>query len=313
MLIQIKDDDTLSFFFDETVGFLWLEVYVENITNPTGGYSTKLPTGGYMANPEMSQQWGEYMSLLANEGFPSTSNPDFGTGTSNPDFGTGTSNPDFGACTSKYDAEYYYPNMVTITLGMENIDIHYTEPTQSHIHVSENSTPQEDDVEHPIADTFRNLSNVASEPDEVDYPIPPDDGSNDVDINVMDETFAQGMLSSPKPALPNRTTQQTFYRSIPFFDQIFSKIPADSIDVPTMKYAKFYNKNEGKLDVGMLFKNKVDLIEAVKDHSIRHTRREYFITESSKTKWKVVCMHSTPDTCRWELRGILNQRLDVGQ
>ncbi|KAL0321297.1 UNVERIFIED_CONTAM: hypothetical protein Sradi_5391200 [Sesamum radiatum] len=102
------------------------------------------------------------------------------------------------------------------------------------------------------------------------------------------------MSSSPEPVQTNRTTPQSFYRSMPFFDQTFPEIPADSIDVPTMKYAKFYNKNEGKLDVGMLFKNKVELIEAVKDHSIRHARREYYVTESSKTKWKVVCLHSTP-------------------
>ncbi|KAL0429219.1 UNVERIFIED_CONTAM: hypothetical protein Sradi_0547900 [Sesamum radiatum] len=48
------------------------------------------------------------------------------------------------------------------------------------------------------------------------------------------------------------------------------------------------------LDVGMLFKNKEALIEAVKDHSARHARREYYVTESSKTKWKVLCKHSTP-------------------
>ncbi|KAL0413196.1 UNVERIFIED_CONTAM: hypothetical protein Sradi_1521300 [Sesamum radiatum] len=44
----------------------------------------------------------------------------------------------------------------------------------------------------------------------------------------------------------------------------------------------------------MLFKNKEALIEAVKDHSARHARREYYVTESSKTKWKVLCKHSTP-------------------
>ncbi|KAL0287030.1 UNVERIFIED_CONTAM: hypothetical protein Sradi_7133700 [Sesamum radiatum] len=43
----------------------------------------------------------------------------------------------------------------------------------------------------------------------------------------------------------------------------------------------------------MLFKTKEELIEAVKDHSIRHARREYYVTESSKTKWKVLCKHST--------------------
>ncbi|KAL0451320.1 UNVERIFIED_CONTAM: hypothetical protein Slati_1110100 [Sesamum latifolium] len=102
------------------------------------------------------------------------------------------------------------------------------------------------------------------------------------------------MSTSFEPIMPNRTTQQTFYRSLLFFDQSFTEIPADSIDVPTLKYAKFYSTNEGRLDVGMLFKNKEALIEAVKDHSIRHARREYYVPESSKTKWKVLCKHSTP-------------------
>ncbi|KAL0408228.1 UNVERIFIED_CONTAM: hypothetical protein Sradi_1757200 [Sesamum radiatum] len=247
-----------------------------------------------MANPKMSQQWSEYMSLLANEGLPSSCNPDFGIGTSNLDFGAGTSNVDFGAGTSNYGADDYYPSMVAVTAGLENIAIYHLEHSQSQIHVSENFTPHQDATVDPILDTFGNLSDASSEPDEVDYPIPPEDGPDDVDINIMAENFAQGMSSSPEPVQTNRTTPQSFYRSMPFFDQIFPEIPADSIDVPTMKYAKFYNKNEGKLDVGMLFKNKVELIEAVKDHSIRHARREYYVTESSKTKWKVVCLHSTP-------------------
>ncbi|KAL0303210.1 UNVERIFIED_CONTAM: hypothetical protein Sradi_6189100 [Sesamum radiatum] len=46
----------------------------------------------------------------------------------------------------------------------------------------------------PILDTFGNLSDASSEPDEVDYPIPPEDGPNDVDINIMAENFAQGQV-----------------------------------------------------------------------------------------------------------------------
>ncbi|KAL0375510.1 UNVERIFIED_CONTAM: hypothetical protein Sradi_3466700 [Sesamum radiatum] len=90
----------------------------------------------------------------------------------------------------------------------------------------------------PTLNTFGNLSDASSEPDEVDYPIPPEDGPNDVDINIMAENFAQGMSSSPEPVQPNITTPQSFYRSMPFFDQTFSEIPADSIDVPTMKTVK---------------------------------------------------------------------------
>ncbi|KAK4397629.1 hypothetical protein Sango_1238400 [Sesamum angolense] len=99
-------------------------------------------------------------------------------------------------------------------------------------------------------------------------------------------------------------TQPTLYRSIPFFEQTFPEIPADSVDVPNLRYAKFYNKSEGRLDKGMLFKTKEELMEAVQDHSIRHARREYYVTESSKTKWKVLCKHSTEEQwCRWEVRG----------
>ncbi|KAL0308790.1 UNVERIFIED_CONTAM: hypothetical protein Sradi_5821300 [Sesamum radiatum] len=77
----------------------------------------------------MSQQWGEYMMLLATPGFPSCSNTDYLAGTSNPDFGAGTSNPDFGTCTYNSEPEYYTPDIVTVTQGPVNIDIHYTEPT----------------------------------------------------------------------------------------------------------------------------------------------------------------------------------------
>ncbi|KAL0347882.1 UNVERIFIED_CONTAM: hypothetical protein Scaly_1804200 [Sesamum calycinum] len=89
--------------------------------------------------------------------------------------------------------------------------------------------------------------------------------------------------------MPNRTTQPPFYRSIPFFEQTFLEIPADSVDVPNLRYAKFYNKFEGRLDVGMLFKTKEELMEAKQDHSIQHARREYYVSESSRTKWRVLC------------------------
>ncbi|KAL0306175.1 UNVERIFIED_CONTAM: hypothetical protein Sradi_6034800 [Sesamum radiatum] len=234
------------------------------------------------------------MNLLATPGLPPCSNTDYLAGTSNPDFGAGTSNLDFGAGTSHSEPEYYTPNLVTVTQGLDNIDFHYTEPTQSHTPLSENFIPNENDGEDPTADSFVNESDEASEPDEAEYPIPPEDGPDRVDINVMAETFAQrGAETSSEPALPDLNTQPTFYRSIPFFQQTFPEIPADSVDVPNLRYAKFYNKSEGRLDKGMLFKTKEELMEAVQDHSIRHARREYYVTESSKTKWKVLCKHST--------------------
>ncbi|KAK4409627.1 hypothetical protein Sango_0035700 [Sesamum angolense] len=205
-------------------------------------------------NPQMSNQWGEYMNLLATPGLPPCSNTDYLAGTSNPDF-AGTSNLDFGA---------------------------------------ENFIPNENDGEDPTADSFVNESDEASEPDEAEYPIPPEDGPDRVDINVMAEIFAQrGAETSSEPTLPDLNTQPTFYRSIQFFQQTFPEIPADSVDVPNFRYAKFYNKSEGRLDKGMLFKTKEKLMEAVQDHSIRHARREYYVTESSRTKWKVLCKHST--------------------
>ncbi|KAL0380785.1 UNVERIFIED_CONTAM: hypothetical protein Sangu_0142800 [Sesamum angustifolium] len=262
-------------------------------------------------NPQMSQQWGEYMNLLATPGLPPCSNTDYLAGTSNPDFGAGTSNLDFGAGTSHSEPEYYTPNLVTVTEGLHNIDFHYTEPTQSHTPLSENFIPNENDGEDPTADSFVNESDEASEPDEAEYPIPPEDGPDRVDINVMAETFAErGAETSSEPALPDLNTQPTFYRSIPFFQQTFPEIPADSVDVPNLRYAKFYNKSEGRLDKGMLFKTKEELMEAVQDHSIRHARREYYVSESSKTKWKVLCKHSTEEQwCRWELRGAYKPKI----
>ncbi|KAL2230618.1 UNVERIFIED_CONTAM: hypothetical protein Sindi_1656200 [Sesamum indicum] len=94
--------------------------------------------------------------------------------------------------------------------------------------------------------------------------------------------------------MPHRTTQQTFYRFIPFFEQTFSEVLVNLIDVLDMKYAKFYDKNEGRLDVGMVFKNKEALIEGLKDHLIRYARHEYWVAERSKDKWKVCCKHSNP-------------------
>ncbi|KAL0289832.1 UNVERIFIED_CONTAM: hypothetical protein Sradi_7064200 [Sesamum radiatum] len=188
------------------------------------------------ANPQMSNQWGEYMNLLATPGLPPCSNTDYLAGTSNPDFGAGTSNLDFGAGTSHSELEYYTPNLVTVTQGLDNIDFHYTEPTQSHTPLSENFIPNENDGEDPTADSFVNESDEASEPDEAEYPIPPEDGPDHVDINVMAETFAQrGAETSSEPALPDLNTQPTFYRSIPFFQQTFPEIPADSVDVPNLR------------------------------------------------------------------------------
>ncbi|KAL0294852.1 UNVERIFIED_CONTAM: hypothetical protein Scaly_3114700 [Sesamum calycinum] len=101
-------------------------------------------------------------------------------------------------------------------------------------------------------------SNLDFGADEAEYPIPAEDDPDHVDINVMAATFAQrGAETSSEPALPDMNTQPTL------------------------------------LDTRMLFKTKEELMEAVKDHSIRHARREYYVTESSRTKWKVLCKHST--------------------
>ncbi|KAK4406613.1 hypothetical protein Sango_0667800 [Sesamum angolense] len=177
--------------------------------------------------------------LLATPGLPSCSNTDYLVGTSNPDFGAGTSNPDFSAGIYNFEPEYYTPNIVTVTQGLDNIDIHYTEPTQSHTPLLENFIPHENNAEDPIGDSFANESDDTSELDEAEYPIPPEDGPNDVDINIMVETFAQGMAeTSSEPAMPNRTTQPTFYRFILFFEQIFPEIRADFVDVPNLSNFK---------------------------------------------------------------------------
>ncbi|KAK4404248.1 hypothetical protein Sango_0793400 [Sesamum angolense] len=259
-LFPITNDDSLSFLLDPAAEIPMLELYVdaEQIhVEPPPPMSQQWGD----INPQMSNQWGEYMNLLATPGLPPCSNTDYLAGTSNPDFGGVLLILIFGA--------------VTYSIVRKFI-------------------PNENDGEDPTADSFVNESDEASEPDEAEYPIPPEDGPDRVDINVMAETFAQrGAETSSEPTLPDLNTQPTFYRSIQFFQQTFPEIPADSVDVPNLRYAKFYNKSEGRLDKGMLFKTKEELMEAVQDHSIRHARREYYVTESSRTKWKVLCKHST--------------------
>ncbi|KAL0296822.1 UNVERIFIED_CONTAM: hypothetical protein Sradi_6734300 [Sesamum radiatum] len=219
ILLPITNDDTLSFLLDLEAKIPMLEVYVDaekiHVESPL-----QMSQQWEEANPQMSNQWGEYMTLLATPGLPSCSNTDYLAGTSNPDFGAGTSNPNFGAGTYNSEPEYYTPNMVTVTQGLDNIDIHYTDPTQSHTPLSENFIPHENDAEDPIGDSFVNESDEALEPDKAEYLIPPEDGPDHVDINVMAETFAQGGAeTSSESALIDITTQPTFYRSIPFLNK----------------------------------------------------------------------------------------------
>ncbi|KAL0367004.1 UNVERIFIED_CONTAM: hypothetical protein Sradi_3590500 [Sesamum radiatum] len=146
-VVEIKDDDTLSFFLDPAAEFPSMEVYVETTqihteanpqmsqqwgeavpqmsqqwgdANPqmsqhSGDANQQMSQQWGDDNPQMSQQWGEYMSLLANPGFHSTSNTDFLGGTSNPNFCAGTSNPNLCTGTSHYDADYYTPDMVAVS------------------------------------------------------------------------------------------------------------------------------------------------------------------------------------------------------
>ncbi|KAL2240943.1 UNVERIFIED_CONTAM: hypothetical protein Sindi_0735500 [Sesamum indicum] len=106
--------------------------------------------------------------------------------------------------------------------------------------------------EDPIADSLANESDAAFEPDEVDYPIPPEDGNEDVDINVIAENVAQGTSTSSQPVTAQRTSQETFYRSIPFFEQTFPEVPVDSIDVPNLSIGYLrVQRPSGKYCVGI--------------------------------------------------------------
>ncbi|KAK4382727.1 hypothetical protein Sango_2726500 [Sesamum angolense] len=168
-LLQITNDDTLSLLLDPEAKFPMLEVYVDaekihleappQMSQQWGEVNPQMSQQWGEANAQMSNQWGECMTLLATPGLPSCSNTDYLAGTSNLDFGA--------------------------------------EPTQSHTPLSENFIPHENDAEDPIGDSFTNESDDASEPDEAAYSIPPEDGPNDVDINVMAETFAQDSVDVP--------------------------------------------------------------------------------------------------------------------
>ncbi|KAL0403988.1 UNVERIFIED_CONTAM: hypothetical protein Sradi_2039600 [Sesamum radiatum] len=310
-LIQIEGDDNLSEFLDPEAGYPIMEVYVEK------------EQINHEVNPQMmSQQWGQYMSLLATHGFPSYNHDSFA--------GASTSRHVF-SFEDNIHTEEHIPNMVTVTQGLETIGIHNSGAALSHsIHETcregqcnvNFSSHFEPEIDHeaandPRADSSANFEDHDSEPDEVEFPIPPVNPEDDVNINVIVETLAtaaEGMpsghttsLDAPMPCVEN---DQAFYRSIPFFAQTFPEIPADSIDVPTLKYTKFYDSRKGKLDIGMVFKSKDHLMWAVKDYSIRHAMREYVVVESSRSVWKVICKHSTPDMwCRWVLRGIKKAKI----
>ncbi|KAL0340433.1 UNVERIFIED_CONTAM: hypothetical protein Sradi_4560100 [Sesamum radiatum] len=298
-LIQIEGDDNLSEFLDPEVGYPIMEVYVEKeqITHEV--------------NPQtMSQQWGQYMSLLATRGLPSSNHHAVA--------GASTSRHVFSS-EDNIHREEYIPNVVSVTQGLENIGIHNSGATLSHgiqetcgegqrnVNFSSHLEPEIDHEEaanDPQADSFANFEDHDSEPDEVEFPIPPVNPEDDVNINVIVETLAtttEGMSSGHEASraapMPPAQNDQALYRTIPFFTQTLPEVPADSIDVPKLKYAKFYDSRKGKLDIGMVFKNKDHLMCAVKDYSIRHAMREYVVLESSRSVWKVICKHSTPGHC----------------
>ncbi|KAL0405106.1 UNVERIFIED_CONTAM: hypothetical protein Slati_3824500 [Sesamum latifolium] len=119
----------------------------------------------------MNQQLGNYMSMLADQGFPYV----------NQDFFAGPSTP----AQADYTLE-----LVTVTQGFENIGIQCMGATSSqNLHEVEEFCTLDDVVHEPEVDNFANLSDHNSKPDEVKFPIPPVDPENEIDIDIMNETF----------------------------------------------------------------------------------------------------------------------------
>ncbi|XP_073130798.1 uncharacterized protein [Henckelia pumila] len=59
----------------------------------------------------------------------------------------------------------------------------------------------------------------------------------------------------------------------------------------------------------MVFKDKKDLIASVKDYSVRVSRREYLVVESTRILWKIQCKNdSSTVRCRWGLRASFKEK-----
>ncbi|KAK4404210.1 hypothetical protein Sango_0789600 [Sesamum angolense] len=200
---------------------------------------------------------GQYMSLLATRGLPSSNHHAVA--------GASTSRRVFSS-EDNIHREEYIPNVVSVTQGLENIGIHYSGATLSHgiqetcgegqrnVNFGSHLEPEIDHEEaanDPQADSFANFEDHDSEPDEVEFPIPPVNPEDDVNINVIVETLAtttEGMSSGHEASrdapMPPAQNDQALYRSIPFFTQTFPEVPVDSVDVPKLKYAKFYDSRK---------------------------------------------------------------------
>ncbi|XP_073137694.1 uncharacterized protein [Henckelia pumila] len=83
----------------------------------------------------------------------------------------------------------------------------------------------------------------------------------------------------------------------------------DFIGVPVGTRASYYNPKRGELGVNMLFKDKNDLISSVKDYSVRVSKREYRVVDSTRILWKVQCKKdSSAARCRWGLRASFKEK-----
>ncbi|XP_073121855.1 uncharacterized protein [Henckelia pumila] len=94
-----------------------------------------------------------------------------------------------------------------------------------------------------------------------------------------------------------------------FFNKYFGEETPDSIGVPVGARASYYNLERGELGVNMLFKDKNDLIASVKYYSVRVSRREYRVVDSTRILLKVQCRNDrSAARCRWGLRDSFKEK-----
>lgn len=142
-------------------------------------------------------------------------------------------------------------------------------------HQGLHNVDQEELAPKPHADKFLDHESTNSELDEVEVDEEDNENDDEVGDSLMLDVLcnnAEGTSSQQEEpiniTLPSTTNAPSLYPIIPFFATTHPEIPADSIDIPTCKWSKFYDSTEGELEAGMVFKSKAHLQASVQDFSV---------------------------------------------
>ncbi|XP_073127646.1 uncharacterized protein [Henckelia pumila] len=169
--------------------------------------------------------------------------------------------------------------------------------------------PRSENEDVQISDTEPEMSYGESEEEDDDDV---EDVNDDVHVNIHANTD-EGTSSRPPPRQKLQRQDVPFFSTTSdmpsFFNTYFGEEIPDSIGVPHDMRTRYYNEERGELCVNMVFKDKKDLIASVKDYSVRVSRREYLVVESTRILWKIQCKNdSSTVRCRWGLRASFKEK-----